>query len=373
MADDAAANHDLAASIRYCRELSRRRGRNFYYAFPLLPREKKDALCAIYAFMRHSDDLADRTAEAEAIPRGPDAATGAADRSEVRKTSAGRSAASDADGGTGGGRGQSEAGVVRAEGYGRIGTAGGAPGMETAPAASVAADAASAAEALRRWREDLHAALDGRTGSCPVWPALRHAVERFSIPRRYFDELLDGVEMDLSISRYETFDDLYRYCYRVASVVGLVCLHVFGFADGRALECGEACGIAFQLTNILRDIREDSGLGRVYLPMEDLRRFGISERNLIAGDPEDRVAELIRFEAARAKEYYVRALPLFELVGRDSRAGLRTMMEIYWGILSRIATDPLIVYRTRAGLSSARKLAIALRAFLRPGPPEIPG
>ncbi len=327
MACGAAANSDLAASIRYCRELSRRRGRNFYYAFPLLPREKKDALCAIYAFMRHSDDLADRTAEAEAVPRGAGGGAGAA------------------------------------------GTAG-APGI--APDTSDAAGKASASEALREWREELHAALDGRMGSCPLWPALRHAVESFSIPRRYFDELLDGVEMDLSVSRYETFDDLYRYCYRVASVVGLVCLHVFGFSDESALDFGEACGVAFQLTNILRDIREDGGLGRIYLPMEDLRRFGVSEDELAGGRPADRVGELISFEAERAKGYYVRALPLFGLVGRDSQAGLRTMMEIYWGILSRIAADPLAVYRTRVGLSGAGKLAIAVRAFLSPGPPRIP-
>jgi phytoene synthase len=295
---------DIEAARRYCREISRRRGRNFYYAFPLMPREKKDALCAVYAFMRHSDDIADDTGEAGE--------------------------------GVGGGAGK-------------------------------------AAEALARWRGELHEALQGRFGPSPVWPALAESVARFSIPGEYFDELLDGIEMDLAVRRYEKFEDLYRYCYRVASVVGLVCLHIFGFRDREALKFGEACGIAFQLTNILRDIREDGSLGRVYLPLEDLRRFGVTEENLLEGSPPEAVAELIRFEAMRAREYYAAAMPLFPLIDRDSRAGLRTMMEIYGGILSRILKDPLCVYRGRVRLSGARKVAIALRACLFPRPPAIPG
>ncbi len=135
----------------------------------------------------------------------------------------------------------------------------------------------------RSWRNQLEAALDGHFSGHPVWPAFHHTVRRFGIPHQYFREMIDGVVSDLEPRRFETFDELYRYCYQVASVVGLTTIHIFGFDTPSALPLAEKCGVAFQLTNILRDIREDAGRGRIYLPAEDLRRFGVTEDDLRAG------------------------------------------------------------------------------------------
>ena len=201
--------------------VARSRAKNFYYSFLLLSKPQRNAMCAIYAFMRYCDDLSDD------------------------------------------------------------------PGANRA--------------AIERWRAEMEDALEGRFSEHPVWPAFHHTVRRFGIPHEYFRAMIDGVLSDLEPRRFETFDELYRYCYQVASVVGLTIIHIFGFDTRTALPLAEKCGVAFQLTNILRDIREDAALGRIYLPAEDLRRFGVTEDDLRAGNRNEAFLRLMRFEAARAR------------------------------------------------------------------------
>ena len=138
-------------------------------------------------------------------------------------------------------------------------------------------------QALEQWRGELVQSLDGRMAEHPLWPAFCHTVRRFGIPSEYFHEMIDGVVGDLEPRRFQTFAELYRYCYQVASVVGLTCIHIFGFDTKTALPLAEKCGVAFQLTNILRDIREDLERGRIYLPGEDLERFQVTEADLRMG------------------------------------------------------------------------------------------
>ncbi len=216
--------------------------------------------------------------------------------------------------------------------------------------------------ALDRWRGEIEAALAGQFGGNAILPALHDAVERFGIPGRYLFELLDGIGMDLDPPPYRTFEELYRYCYLVASTVGLVCLHVFGFRSAEAPAYAEKLGVAFQLTNILRDLREDAACGRLYLPEEDLARFGATRADVEAGRME-RLRELLRFEADRAEQYYQEASPLLGLVERRSRAALWVMREIYHGILDRVRSSGYDVFSRRAGLSGAKKLGILARGF----------
>jgi phytoene synthase len=276
---------DVALSYRYCRRVARSRARNFYYSFVLLPRPQRDAMCAMYAFMRYCDDLSD------------------------------------------------EPGATRA--------------------------------AIERWRADLDQALAGRFSGHPVWPAFHDAVRRFAIPHQYFREMIDGVASDVEPRRIETFDQLHRYCYQVASVVGLTTVHIFGFDSPAALPLAEKCGVAFQLTNILRDIREDAGLGRVYLPAEDLRRFGVTEEDLRSGNRSPAFVELMRFEAARARACYDESRPLLELVSPHSRPSLWALIEIYSRLLERIERSGYDVFARRIRLPARQKAGIVLRALLR--------
>src|SRR3954469_242245 len=218
----------LDASYRFCGALSRREARNFYYSFLLLPPPLRRSMYALYAFMRHTDDLADDP--------GP---------CRDRDTQ------------------------------------------------------------LERWRGDVHRALEA--GESAAWPglaALAATVERHAIPARYLDDVIDGVAMDLHPRPFPTFDDLYGYCYRVASAVGLCCLYIWGYRSdgGRAESLAEACGIALQLTNIVRDVREDAGNGRIYCPVDDMVLFGASPDDLVAARTGEPLRRLLAFEAARAYE-----------------------------------------------------------------------
>ena len=275
--------HDLKRSFAYCRSVARRRARNFYYAFVLLPRAKRDAMCAIYAFMRYCDDLSDE------------------------------------------------------------------PGASRGP--------------IERWREALGDALEGRFDGHPLWPAFHDTVARYRIPHRYFHDMIDGVASDLAPRRFETFDQLYAYCYRVASVVGLTTIHIFGFDSPGALPLAEKCGVAFQLTNILRDIREDSENGRVYLPREDLLRCGVTEEDLLAGMRDRNFLELMRFEAARARHYYDEAMPLVGLVDARSRPSLRALIGIYSHLLQRIEDHNYDVFSRRVRLSAVEKTWIVIKSL----------
>ena len=218
--------------------------------------------------------------------------------------------------------------------------------------------------AIDRWRAEMEEALEGRFSGQPVWPAFHHTVRRFGIPHQYFREMIDGVASDLEPRRFQTFDQLYRYCYQVASVVGLTIIHIFGFDTRSALPLAEKCGVAFQLTNILRDIREDAGNGRVYLPLEDLERFGVTEEDLRAGNRSDAFVQLMRFEAARARAYYSESQPLLELIHPRSRPSLWALVSIYSGLLDRIERTNYDVFARRVRLSSLEKSWIVVRALV---------
>ena len=277
----------LEESFAHCRRVAKTRAKNFYYSFVLLSREQKDAMCAVYAFMRYSDDISD-----EGDPPV-----------EVRR------------------------------------------------------------EALERWRSALTQALAGNVGDDPILPAFQATVERYKIPHEYFYDLIDGVASDLEPRRFETEEQLYRYCYQVASVVGLTTIHVFGFEGPRALELAETCGQAFQLTNILRDLGEDAEMDRVYLPDEHLERFRLTRDDLLGGPAmDDRFRELMQFEWERAQKYYLDSAPLLELTDKASRPALWAMMTIYHGVLLRIRDIGYDVYHTRARLSTGEKAMVVARA-----------
>ncbi|HXN48095.1 MAG TPA: phytoene/squalene synthase family protein [Bryobacteraceae bacterium] len=276
---------DLETSYATCRRIAKSRARNFYYSFVLLPKAQRNAICAIYAFMRHCDDLSD----------------------------------------------DPQAGV-------------------------------NPQQAIEAWRVEMDAALDGRFGENPLWPAFHDTAQRYKIPPVYFHEMIEGVLSDLGPRRIQTFDELYRYCYQVASVVGLTVIHIFGFKGADALPLAEKCGVAFQLTNILRDVREDAGRDRVYLPAEDLERFHVEVRDLAEGKRTDEFVALLEFEAHRARAYYTEAEPLVDMVDPHSRASLWALIEIYSRLLGRIEKTNYDVLSYRVELSGREKLRIILRA-----------
>jgi len=218
---------------------------------------------------------------------------------------------------------------------------------------------------IERWRCALAEALEGRFDGHPVWPAFYDTVERYRIPHRYFYEMIDGIASDLEPKQPENFEELYRYCYCVASVVGLTTIHIFGFEKTEAIPLAEKCGVAFQLTNILRDIREDAQRGRIYLPAEDLQRFGVTAADLNAGARTENVIELMRFEAARARAYYDESWPLLDLVHAGSRPSLQALISIYSQLLDRIERSNYDVFARRIRLSSLQKSWIVARAALR--------
>lgn len=279
----------LAESYRYCAFVARTQARNFYYSFVTLPPDRKAAMCAIYAFMRYSDDVSDDEA----------------------------------------------AGI---SGSGR----------------------------MAAWKRALERAFEGEYGDSAILPAFHDTVLRYGIPIGYFHELIAGTEGDLTRTRYETFDELYGYCYQVASVVGFTCISVWGYepANGDALRLAEACGLAFQLTNILRDVKEDAGRDRIYLPQEDLRRFGVDDAMMLRGQMTEPMRNLLRFEAGRARGYYDQAALLPPLISPSARPTLQIMLRIYGGILDAIERSGYDVFSHRARVSSPRKLAIVADAWL---------
>jgi len=282
---------DLKASYAYCRRIARRSASNFYYSFLLLARPKRSAMCALYAFLRHTDDLGD-SPESQVVRRA----------------------------------------------------------------------------ALAAWRTSLDRALAGAFDD-PLLPALADTVERFAIPREYLHAVIDGVESDLENGRYETFADLGEYCYRVASAVGLACIHIWGFRDQAALEPARHCGLAFQLTNILRDLREDAAHDRVYLPQEDFRRFDYSLAELNAGICNDHFRALMRFEIDRAEGFYREAQQLDRWLEPEGRRVFGTMLATYRALLDEIKSLDGDVLSSRVALSGWRKIRIAARWFLFQPPP----
>lgn len=218
------------------------------------------------------------------------------------------------------------------------------------------------ARGLELARETVERVARGDVSGPVILPALAHTLSTYGIPRSYLDELIAGAQMDLDTASYRTFDDLRLYCHRVAGIVGQCCVHVFGFTDPHALELADRLGLAFQLTNILRDVAQDFALGRVYLPAEDLERFGCPAGALNAAPPSPASRELFRFEVERAWEFYEEGAALLPLIGRDSRAALWALARIYSGLLAKMESRGYDVTSGRVGLSAAEKTWILLRA-----------
>jgi phytoene synthase len=296
------------ASYLSCRQMSRRAGSNFYPCFLLLPKPKRRAMDALYAFTRHTDDLTDNP---EPVP--------------VRR-----------------------AALLRWR-------------------ASLEAALSKAPETLADDgpRQDPRAGAD-RPPADVLLPALADTVERFCIPAEHLFAVIDGVAMDLDRASYDTFDDLVTYCERVASAVGLACIHIWGFRGKEAIEPARKSGIAFQLTNILRDVKEDAQQGRVYLPLEDLGRFGYSWEDLRAGAVDERFDRLMQFEIDRARRFYHEGAELFDRLEPDGRRIFGMMITVYHRFLERIGRRPRDVFRGRVGLSRWQKLRIAARWALLP-------
>jgi 15-cis-phytoene synthase len=267
-----------------CAEITRRASSNFYYAFMLLPPERRRALYAVYAFCRFVDDIADD--ELVTDPR----------------------------------------------------------------------------TMLARWREELGNVFAGRP-SRAISRALGDNIIRFNIPLRPFEEIIDGVEMDLTRRRYESFSDLSVYCRRVASAVGLICIEIFGYRHPSTRVYAEKLGIACQLTNILRDVGEDAARGRIYLPLEDLTRFGVTEEEILNRSWTPRFRSLMEFEAARARQYYRDAEELLGSEDRGSMLAAEAMRLIYAALLERIARANYRVFERRVSLSAGHKLYLVGRAW----------
>jgi phytoene synthase len=203
-------------------------------------------------------------------------------------------------------------------------------------------------------------------GDDPVMHVLSKAVKRYAIPESELQELIDGVERDCTQTRYETWDDLRAYCRLVASVVGRMCVRIFGFTDPAALSRADDLGLAFQLTNILRDVREDAGMGRIYLPQEDLRRFGIGEDAMLRAHSGDGWNALIKFEAQRAHSLFKTGYEVLRYIPRRPAACVQTMAGIYERLLRKIERDPQLPLRERAALSKREKLQVVVQSWLRP-------
>jgi phytoene synthase len=282
----------LDEAYAVCRSIAKREAKNFYYAFVALPEHRRNAICAIYAFMRKADDLADE----ESLSR------------EERRRQ------------------------------------------------------------LQQWQAEWHHAAAGAATSDSVFLAVADATRRFAIPHKLLDELIAGTTMDLepevedSPDTYATFADLYRYCYLVASVVGLVCIRIFGYTDPAAEKLAEETGVAFQLTNILRDVAEDAERSRVYLPLEDLAAHNVSLQSLFHRaknmPPTTNERELLDDIGRRAESYYRSAQKLLPLIDRESRPALWVLVSIYHALLKRIRNAGYDVFSHRASVPMAQKVGI---------------
>lgn len=215
---------------------------------------------------------------------------------------------------------------------------------------------------LDRWRQEIARCYEGGAQD-PVARRLAQVVRAFSVPRDALEEIIAGVEMDLDRTTYETFEDLYPYCYRVAGAVGLCSIEIFGYTDPRAREYAVDLGIALQMTNILRDLRSDLERGRIYLPQEDLRRFGVSPEALRHGRYTDQFVELMRFEAGRAREFYRRAWAAFPRADAKRLIAAVIMGRIYYALLDAIEARGFQVFGSRVTVPVSRKVAIALRCW----------
>ena len=268
--------------------LTRRSGSNFYYAFLFLPRRKREAMYALYAFCRTVDDAVDQGS--------------------------------------------------------------GSPGDQR--------------RVLAEWRAELRRVYLGRPTQ-PIAVRLAEVIRDFPIPREHLEAILDGVEMDIDKRRYASFEELYEYCYRVAAAVGLASIEIFGYSDLRARDYAVNLGIALQLTNIMRDLKTDAERGRIYLPLDELRRFGYAEDDLLRGRYTQAYFELMRFQADRTHAYYRAARAALPRADRRRLAAAEIMGVIYRALLRAIEARRFRVFDRRIRLSTPRRLALAAGVYLR--------
>lgn len=219
--------------------------------------------------------------------------------------------------------------------------------------------------ALQRWRADLTAALAGDVSRHLVFPALLDTVRKYRIPHEYLYSLIDGIELDLQPVSYATFSDLSRYCYHVAGVIGLCCIHIWGFTDERARQAAIVCGEAFQLTNILRDLREDYANGRCYLPQADMSQFAYTLDDLANAVRDERFRRLMAFEVQRARELYARGGEVSQYLSPAGRPVFDTMVKLYRGLLDEIERRDYDVFSQRVRLSTWKKLRFAAGGILQ--------
>jgi len=309
----------------YCEELTRVEAGNFYHSFKYLPNEARRAICAYYAFCRRADDIADGD-YVDLFPGGssedPEAIEYRADIERLTGSSP----------------------VVARDHYD------------------------DRMSQLFYYRKKLSTAYGQITSTDPIFIALKDTIHRYNIPRQLLDDMISGMEDDFHQNRYETFEELYSYCYRVASTVGLVCIEIYGYDDLAAREFSEAWGIFMQLTNIIRDVAEDAERDRIYLPMEDLRRYGISEQDVKSG------ADLLEHPGwkpfveeyiSRAETYRDKAFKLLPLLDRQSRYSPAAMMAFYESILKKINKSEGDVFTQRVQLSKAEKITLAAYVYTR--------
>lgn len=295
------ASHDAARSLidayAYCHRIARRSSSNFYHAFRLLPAERYDALCALYAFCRFMDDIAD----------------------QIEQSSS------------------QEQPLGRKERLTLL---------------------------LNTWREELQLCYAGAPRH-PISLALADAVRKFPIAEEHLAGIISGVEMDLKKNRYQTFSELYDYCYQVASLVGLVCIEIFGYRNASARDYAVNLGVAFQLTNILRDVGEDAQRNRIYLPGEDLDRFHYSEQDLFSGAYNEAFRELMTFEGKRARDFYRTAVAQLAAEDRSSLVAAEAMRSIYSRLLDKLEARQFRVFGQRVSLTTPGKIGLAITAWLR--------
>lgn len=235
---------------------------------------------------------------------------------------------------------------------------------DNAPTSANLADLADIRARLQRQRERIEQCYAGRAQD-PVMRVLAHVVQTYGIPQSELEALVDGVEMDLTITRYADWPHLRTYCEHVASSVGRMCVRIFGFTDAAALTYADDLGVAMQLANILRDVREDAGLGRIYLPQDELRHYGIHERTLLSGGVTDGWEALVQFEVTRARKLFASGLRVSHVIPRRSAACVLTMSGIYETILEQIARDPSLPLKRRISLDGRAKVAVLVRSWLR--------
>jgi len=317
----------LDAAYAYCEELTRREAGNFYHSFKYLPEGQRKAICAYYAFCRRADDIADGD-YVDVFP----GALGANDPEAI---------------------------AYRRE-------------LEKLAVAKPVIERTEFEDKLAQlffFRKKLSTAYNHMSSTDPIFMALKHTVATHGIPREYLDDLISGMEDDLYTNRYQTFEELYSYCYRVASTVGLVCIDIYGHESTTAArEFAEAWGIAMQLTNIIRDVQEDAERDRIYLPLEDLERFGITEEDMMSGRlllDHPGWKPFVKEYCARVRAYRDKGFKLLQLLPKQSRYSPAAMMAFYSSILRRIERSGGDVFTERVKLSKAEKLTVAAGVYLR--------